>query len=75
MNTHDAPFVAQDLLRLRRKESDLKQIIAQAQGAKTRLKYARADLDNITKKNLVHYQAVGLQASCPLLHQVSVVGR
>ncbi|XP_029697016.1 structural maintenance of chromosomes 1B isoform X2 [Takifugu rubripes] len=47
----------QDLLRLRRKESDLKQIVAQAQGAKTRLKYAKADLDNITKKNLVHYRA------------------
>ncbi|TNN00139.1 hypothetical protein fugu_011385 [Takifugu bimaculatus] len=47
----------QDLLRLRRKESDLKQIVAQAQGAKTRLKYAKADLDNITKKNVVHYRA------------------
>lgn len=51
-------------MRLKRKESDLKQIIAQAQGAKTRLKYAQLDLDNIRKKNLDHCRGVGLSTSC-----------
>lgn len=49
-------------MRLKRRESDLKQIIAQGQGAKTRLKYAKTDLDNIRKKNIPQYQAVGHQA-------------
>uniref|UniRef100_A0A8C3A0J8 Structural maintenance of chromosomes 1B n=1 Tax=Cyclopterus lumpus TaxID=8103 RepID=A0A8C3A0J8_CYCLU len=46
-----------DLMKLKRKDSDLKQTIAQAQGAKTRLKYSNADLDNIQKKNIPHCQA------------------
>lgn len=50
-------------MRLKRKESDLKQIVAQAQGAKTRLKYAKLDLDNIRKKSLVQCQGVGLPAA------------
>ncbi|XP_077425692.1 structural maintenance of chromosomes protein 1B isoform X2 [Vanacampus margaritifer] len=41
-----------DLMRLKRKESDLNQIIAQAQGAKTRLKYSKKDLDNLGKKSI-----------------------
>lgn len=57
----------QDLMRLKRKESDLKQIIAQAQGAKTRLKYAKLDLDNIRKKDLIQCQGVGLSSSCRLI--------
>lgn len=57
----------QDLMRLKRKESDLKQIIAQAQGAKTRLKYAKLDLDNIRKKDLIQCQGVGLSSSCILI--------
>lgn len=57
----------QDLMRLKRKESDLKQIIAQAQGAKTRLKYAKLDLDNIRKKDLIQCQWVGLSSSCRLI--------
>lgn len=54
-------------MRLKRKESDLKQIIAQAQGANTRLKYAKLDLDNIRKKNLVQCHGVGLVSSCRLI--------
>ncbi|XP_051916553.1 structural maintenance of chromosomes protein 1B [Hippocampus zosterae] len=42
----------QELMRFRRKESDLKQIIAQAQGAQTRLKYSKNDLDNLGKKSI-----------------------
>uniref|UniRef100_A0A671TX45 Structural maintenance of chromosomes 1B n=1 Tax=Sparus aurata TaxID=8175 RepID=A0A671TX45_SPAAU len=47
-----------DLMRLKRKESDLKQIIAQAQGAKTRLKYSKAELENLRKKNILKCQAI-----------------
>ncbi|XP_076588533.1 structural maintenance of chromosomes protein 1B [Chaetodon auriga] len=45
-----------DLMRLKRKESDLKQIIAQAQGAKTRLKYSKTDLQNLRKENVLKCQ-------------------
>ncbi|XP_054633264.1 structural maintenance of chromosomes protein 1B isoform X2 [Dunckerocampus dactyliophorus] len=41
-----------DLMRLKRKESDLNQIIAQAQGAQTRLKYSKSELDNLWTKNI-----------------------
>ncbi|KAM7397139.1 hypothetical protein PAMP_020136 [Pampus punctatissimus] len=46
-----------DLMRLKRKESDLKQIIAQAYGAQTRLKYSKTELDNLRKKNILKCQA------------------
>ncbi|XP_008293032.1 structural maintenance of chromosomes protein 1B [Stegastes partitus] len=46
-----------DLMRLKRKESDLKQIIAEAQGAQTRLKYSKAELENLRKKSIVKCQA------------------
>lgn len=48
-------------MKLKRKESNLKHIVAQAQGAKTRLKYAKADLDTLRQKNKAKCQAVGLQ--------------
>ncbi|XP_029290074.1 LOW QUALITY PROTEIN: structural maintenance of chromosomes protein 1B [Cottoperca gobio] len=46
-----------DLMKLKRKDSDLKQIIAQAQGAETRLKYSKTELDIIRKKNIHKCQA------------------
>uniref|UniRef100_A0A3Q4MUB8 Structural maintenance of chromosomes protein 1B-like n=1 Tax=Neolamprologus brichardi TaxID=32507 RepID=A0A3Q4MUB8_NEOBR len=46
-----------DLMRLKRKELDLKQIVAQAQGAQTRLKYSKNDLENLRKKNIPKCQA------------------
>uniref|UniRef100_A0AAX7TNK6 SMC hinge domain-containing protein n=1 Tax=Astatotilapia calliptera TaxID=8154 RepID=A0AAX7TNK6_ASTCA len=46
-----------DLMRLKRKELDLKQIVAQAQGAQTRLKYSKNDLENLQKKNIPKCQA------------------
>uniref|UniRef100_A0A8C3A251 Structural maintenance of chromosomes protein n=1 Tax=Cyclopterus lumpus TaxID=8103 RepID=A0A8C3A251_CYCLU len=52
-----------DLMKLKRKDSDLKQTIAQAQGAKTRLKYSNADLDNIQKKNIPHCQEISRMES------------
>ncbi|XP_040894537.1 structural maintenance of chromosomes protein 1B [Toxotes jaculatrix] len=46
-----------DLMRLKRKESDLKQIVAQAQGAQTRLKYSKTELENVRKKTILTCQA------------------
>uniref|UniRef100_A0A673CIB4 Structural maintenance of chromosomes protein n=1 Tax=Sphaeramia orbicularis TaxID=375764 RepID=A0A673CIB4_9TELE len=51
-------FVLQELMKLRRKESDLKQVIAQAQGAQTRLKYSNAELDNIRKNKILRCQDI-----------------
>uniref|UniRef100_A0AAX7VYZ2 SMC hinge domain-containing protein n=1 Tax=Astatotilapia calliptera TaxID=8154 RepID=A0AAX7VYZ2_ASTCA len=47
-----------DLMRLKRKELDLKQIVAQAQGAQTRLKYSKNDLENLQKKNIPKCQDI-----------------
>ncbi|XP_076878249.1 structural maintenance of chromosomes protein 1B [Brachyhypopomus gauderio] len=41
-----------ELMKLRRKESDLKQIRAQIQGDQMRLKYSNADLESIRKKSI-----------------------
>ncbi|XP_056242225.1 structural maintenance of chromosomes protein 1B [Seriola aureovittata] len=46
-----------DLMRLKRKESDLKQIVAQAQGAQTRLKYSKTELENLRKTTILKCQA------------------
>ncbi|KAM4573899.1 structural maintenance of chromosomes protein 1B [Odontesthes bonariensis] len=46
-----------DLMRLKRKESDLKQTVAEAQGAQTRLKYSKTDLENLQKKTIPRCQA------------------
>lgn len=45
-------------MKLKRKESDLKQTIAQAQGSQIRLKYSKIELENIKKKNIVKCQSV-----------------
>ncbi|KAM5170638.1 structural maintenance of chromosomes protein 1B isoform 1-T1 [Mantella aurantiaca] len=41
-----------ELMKLKRKESDLKQLRAQSQGTQTRLKYSQSELEVIKKKNL-----------------------
>ncbi|XP_018428105.1 PREDICTED: structural maintenance of chromosomes protein 1B [Nanorana parkeri] len=41
-----------ELMKLKRKESDLKQLHAQIQGTQTRLKYSQSELEVIKKKNL-----------------------
>ncbi|XP_063010004.1 structural maintenance of chromosomes protein 1B [Melospiza melodia melodia] len=43
-----------DLMRIRRKEADLKQLRAQCQGTQTRLKYSQSELDIIKKKHLAN---------------------
>uniref|UniRef100_A0A8C1SLM0 Structural maintenance of chromosomes 1B n=1 Tax=Cyprinus carpio TaxID=7962 RepID=A0A8C1SLM0_CYPCA len=40
------------LMKLKRKEVDLKQIMAQSQGNQTRLKYSNSELDSIRKKSI-----------------------
>lgn len=46
-------------MRLKRKEADLNQIVTQAQGAQTRLKYSKTELENLRKRNILKCQAVG----------------
>ncbi|XP_073423765.1 structural maintenance of chromosomes protein 1B isoform X2 [Dendrobates tinctorius] len=41
-----------ELMKIKRKESDLKQLQAQLQGTQTRLKYSQSELEVITKKQL-----------------------
>ncbi|NWR09378.1 SMC1B protein, partial [Paradoxornis webbianus] len=43
-----------DLMKIRRKEADLKQLRAQCQGTQTRLKYSQSELDLIKKKHLAN---------------------
>uniref|UniRef100_A0A8C3NR33 Structural maintenance of chromosomes protein n=1 Tax=Cyanoderma ruficeps TaxID=181631 RepID=A0A8C3NR33_9PASS len=43
-----------DLMKIRRKEADLKQLRAQCQGTQTRLKYSQSELDLIKKKRLAN---------------------
>ncbi|XP_039917929.1 structural maintenance of chromosomes protein 1B isoform X2 [Hirundo rustica] len=42
------------LMKIRRKEADLKQLRAQCQGTQTRLKYSQSELDMIKKKHLAN---------------------
>ncbi|XP_056370598.1 structural maintenance of chromosomes protein 1B [Oenanthe melanoleuca] len=42
------------LMKIRRKEADLKQLHAQCQGTQTRLKYSQSELDLIKKKHLAN---------------------
>ncbi|XP_028305642.1 structural maintenance of chromosomes protein 1B [Gouania willdenowi] len=46
-----------DLMRLKRKESDLKQLIAHAQGVQTRMKYSKTDWNNLQEKSIPRCQA------------------
>ncbi|CAJ0939944.1 unnamed protein product [Ranitomeya imitator] len=43
-----------ELMKIKRKESDLKQLQAQLQGTQTRLKYSQSELEVIMKKQLVN---------------------
>ncbi|XP_034031732.1 structural maintenance of chromosomes protein 1B [Thalassophryne amazonica] len=46
-----------NLMKLKRKEPELKQIISQAQGAQTRLKYSNVELENLRKRNILKCEA------------------
>ncbi|CAJ1056143.1 structural maintenance of chromosomes protein 1B [Xyrichtys novacula] len=54
---HQLTAELRDLMKLKRKESDLKQNTAQAQGVQTRLKYSTSELENLRKKNILRCQA------------------
>ncbi|XP_065426137.1 structural maintenance of chromosomes protein 1B isoform X4 [Chrysemys picta bellii] len=44
-----------ELMKIKRKETDLKQLQAQCQGIQTRLKYSQSELENIKKKHLANF--------------------
>ncbi|XP_068808055.1 structural maintenance of chromosomes protein 1B isoform X1 [Struthio camelus] len=44
-----------DLMKIKRKETDLKQLQAQCQGTQTRLKYSQSELELIRKKHLANF--------------------
>ncbi|XP_074926551.1 structural maintenance of chromosomes protein 1B isoform X3 [Chelonoidis abingdonii] len=44
-----------ELMKVKRKETDLKQLQAQCQGTQTRLKYSQSELENIKKKHLANF--------------------
>ncbi|XP_013884805.1 structural maintenance of chromosomes protein 1B [Austrofundulus limnaeus] len=46
-----------DLMKLKRKESDLNRIIVQSQGVQTRLKYTKNEFENLQKKEIPRCQA------------------
>uniref|UniRef100_A0A7N8XW47 Structural maintenance of chromosomes protein n=1 Tax=Mastacembelus armatus TaxID=205130 RepID=A0A7N8XW47_9TELE len=52
-----------DLMRLKRKEADLKQITVQAQGVQTRLKYSKTELENLRKKTILKCQEISRMES------------
>uniref|UniRef100_A0A665WP46 Structural maintenance of chromosomes protein 1B-like n=1 Tax=Echeneis naucrates TaxID=173247 RepID=A0A665WP46_ECHNA len=62
-----------DLMRLKRKESDLKLITAQAQGAQIRLKYSKTELENIQKKIIPKCQAEISRMESELANLVSQI--
>lgn len=52
----------QELVKLKRKEAELHQITAQAQGTQTRLKYSNSELESIRKKSIPACQAVSFHS-------------
>uniref|UniRef100_K7GIG3 Structural maintenance of chromosomes 1B n=1 Tax=Pelodiscus sinensis TaxID=13735 RepID=K7GIG3_PELSI len=47
-----------ELMKVNRKETDLKQLQAQCQGTQTRLKYSQSELESIKKKHLANFYKV-----------------
>uniref|UniRef100_A0A4W6FZ68 Structural maintenance of chromosomes protein n=1 Tax=Lates calcarifer TaxID=8187 RepID=A0A4W6FZ68_LATCA len=63
-----------DLMKLKRKEPDLKQIIAQAQGAQIRLKYSKTELDILRKKSILRCQISRMESELANLDsQIQIV--
>ncbi|AWP07889.1 putative structural maintenance of chromosomes protein 1B-like isoform 2 [Scophthalmus maximus] len=62
-----------DLVKLKRKELDLKLIVAQAHGAQTRLKYSKTELENLRRKNILKCQAEISRMESELSNQDSQV--
>ncbi|XP_016281036.1 structural maintenance of chromosomes protein 1B isoform X2 [Monodelphis domestica] len=57
-----------DLMKIRRKETDLKQIQALVQGTHTRLKYSQNELETIKKKHLARFNKEQSQLQSELLN-------
>uniref|UniRef100_A0A8C8REB7 Structural maintenance of chromosomes protein n=1 Tax=Pelusios castaneus TaxID=367368 RepID=A0A8C8REB7_9SAUR len=67
-----------ELMKIRRKETDLKQLQAQCQGTQTRLKYSQSELENIKKKHLANFykeksklesELVNIKSRCAMLNE------
>ncbi|XP_042323439.1 structural maintenance of chromosomes protein 1B isoform X2 [Sceloporus undulatus] len=67
-----------DLLKIRRKETDLKYLQAQCQGIQTRHKYSQNELDVLRKKHLANFckeksmlesEVVNIQSQCSMLNE------
>ncbi|XP_074083392.1 LOW QUALITY PROTEIN: structural maintenance of chromosomes protein 1B [Macrotis lagotis] len=68
-----------DLMKIRRKETDLKQIQALMQGTHTRLKYSQNELETMKKKHLANFhkeqsqlqsELLNLESECEMLSHV-----
>ncbi|XP_030395518.1 structural maintenance of chromosomes protein 1B isoform X3 [Gopherus evgoodei] len=67
-----------ELMKIKRKETDLKQLQAQSQGTQTRLKYSQSELENIKKKHLANFykeksklesELVNIKSQCAMLNE------
>ncbi|KAH0616385.1 hypothetical protein JD844_027437, partial [Phrynosoma platyrhinos] len=67
-----------DLLKIRRKETDLKYLQAQCQGIQTRYKYSQNELEVLKKKQLANFykeksmlesEVVNIQSQCSMLNE------
>ncbi|XP_043371222.1 structural maintenance of chromosomes protein 1B isoform X5 [Dermochelys coriacea] len=67
-----------ELMKIKRKETDLKQLQAQCQGTQTRLKYSQSELENVKKKHLSNFykeksklesELVNIKSQCAMLNE------
>ncbi|XP_019371471.1 PREDICTED: structural maintenance of chromosomes protein 1B isoform X1 [Gavialis gangeticus] len=67
-----------ELMKIRRKESDLKHLQAQCQGTQTRLKYSQSELEILKKKHLANFykeksklesELVNIKSECAMLNE------
>ncbi|KYO44782.1 structural maintenance of chromosomes protein 1A isoform A [Alligator mississippiensis] len=67
-----------ELMKIRRKETDLKQLQAQCQGTQTRLKYSQSELEILKKKQLANFykeksklesELVNIKSECAMLNE------
>ncbi|XP_038231854.1 structural maintenance of chromosomes protein 1B isoform X3 [Dermochelys coriacea] len=74
----DGPVRLKELMKIKRKETDLKQLQAQCQGTQTRLKYSQSELENVKKKHLSNFykeksklesELVNIKSQCAMLNE------
>ncbi|XP_006031721.2 structural maintenance of chromosomes protein 1B isoform X1 [Alligator sinensis] len=74
----DGPLRLKELMKIGRKETDLKQLQAQCQGTQTRLKYSQSELEILKKKQLANFykeksklgsELVNIKSECAMLNE------